>query len=153
MVDPVPRVAKDPAIPVTARIIAPTGLLRYVVDTPLSAFAESIRAIKVSADHVGLTKSNKIIGVTSSVPNEGKSTIAASLAQLSAHAGARVILVDCDLRKPSLSQRLVPNASAGLLDVLTGMVTLNEVVWSDASTTLSFLPGGVKSRLVHTNEI
>jgi succinoglycan biosynthesis transport protein ExoP len=153
---PAPKVTKAAAASVTSRIITPNaggGLLRHVVDTPFSAFAESIRAIKVSAGFGDVAKTNKVIGITSSVPNEGKSTIAASLAQLSAHAGARVILVDCDLRKPSLSQQLVPEASAGLLDVVADMVTLDEVIWSDPSSKLSFLPAGVKRRLFHTSEI
>ena len=107
----------------------------------------------MSADLSGAAKSNKVIGITSSLPNEGKSTIAASLAQLSAHGGARVILVDCDLRKPSLSQELAPKATKGLLDIVTDRVNLDEVIWSDPSSKLSFLPAGVKSRLVHTSEI
>ena len=145
------RAAADPA---ASRIIAPKpGLLRYVIDSPLSPFAESIRAVKVSVDLSGAAKSNKVIGITSSLPNEGKSTIAASLAQLSAHGGARVILVDCDLRKPSLSQELVPNATSGLIDVITDPASLDKVIWSDPSTQLSFLPAGVRSRLIHTSEI
>ena len=145
------RAAADPA---ASRIIAPNaGLLRYVIDSPLSPFAESIRAVKVSVDLSGAAKSNKVIGITSSLPNEGKSTIAASLAQLSAHGGARVILVDCDLRKPSLSQELVPNATPGLIDVITDPASLDKVIWSDPSTQLSFLPAGVRSRLIHTSEI
>ena len=145
------RAAADPA---ASRIIAPNaGLLRYVIDLPLSPFAESIRAVKVSVDLSGAAKSNKVIGITSSLPNEGKSTIAASLAQLSAHGGARVILVDCDLRKPSLSQELVPNATPGLIDVITDTASLDKVIWSDPSTQLSFLPAGVRSRLIHTSEI
>ena len=145
------RAAADPA---ASRIIAPKpGLLRYVIDSPLSPFAESIRAVKVSVDLSGAAKSNKVIGITSSLPNEGKSTIAASLAQLSAHGGARVILVDCDLRKPSLSQELAPNATPGLIDVITDPASLDKVIWSDPSTQLSFLPAGVRSRLIHTSEI
>ena len=100
-----------------------------------------------------MAKANKVIGLTSSLPNEGKSTIAASLAQLSAHGGARVILVDCDLRNPSLSQELVPGASEGLLDVLTGSASLDQVIWTDPSTKLSFLPVAAKSHLTHTSEI
>ena len=69
--------------------------------------------MKVNIDQGGAAKSNKVIGITSSLPNEGKSTIAASLAQLSAHGGARVILVDCDLRKPSLSQKARAESDAG----------------------------------------
>ena len=145
------KAAADPA---ASRIIAPNaGLLRYVIDSPLSPFAELIRAVKVSVDLSGAAKSNKVIGITSSLPNEGKSTIAASLAQLSAHGGARVILVDCDLRKPSLSQELVPKATPGLIDVINGTASLDKVIWSDPSTQLSFLPAGVRSRLIHTSEI
>jgi succinoglycan biosynthesis transport protein ExoP len=142
------------AVPDAQRIIAPSaGLLRHAVDSPLSVFAESIRAVKVSADLAGVTRSNSVIGITSSLPDEGKSTISASLAQLSAHAGARVILVDCDLRKPTLSQQLAPKGTAGLLDVVTDIASLEKVIWSDPCSGVSFLPSGVKSRLVHTSEI
>ena len=145
---------KATAYPAGSRIISPNaGLLRYVIDSPLSPFAELIRAMKVSVDASGAAKSNKVIGITSSLPNEGKSTIAASLAQLSAHGGARVILVDCDLRKPSLSQELAPNATPGLIDVINGTASLDKVIWSDPSSQLFFLPAGVRSRLIHTSEI
>jgi succinoglycan biosynthesis transport protein ExoP len=137
----------------TARKIAPVGVLRYFVDSPFSRFAESIRAVKVSADLDKVTRSNKVIGVTSSLPDEGKSTIAAALALLCAQGGARVILVDCDLRKPSLSRELSPNAGAGLLEVVTEKVGLDDVIWSDPTSRLSFLPVVVKSRLAHTSEV
>ena len=148
------RVSNKAAAATALRIIAPNaGLFRNVIDAPLSPFAELIRAVKVSVDVAGAAKSNKVIGITSSHPNEGKSTIAASLAQLTADGGARVILVDCDLRKPSLSRRLVPDGTRGLIDVITNKASLDKVIWSDPSTRLSFLPAGVKSRLIHTSEI
>ena len=75
-------------------------VLWTVANSPLSRFAESIRAIKVAADMSSVVKTNKVIGITSSVPNEGKSTIAVALAELIAHGGARVLLMDCDLRNP-----------------------------------------------------
>jgi polysaccharide biosynthesis transport protein len=129
------------------------GVAGYLIDSPLSRFAETIRAVKLSADLSGLAKSSKVIGITSSLPNEGKSTIASCLAQLSAHAGARVILVDCDLRQPSLSQELAPNRAKGLIEVITETARLEEVIWRDPSTNLSFLPVVAKSRLTHTSEI
>ena len=107
----------------------------------------------MTADLAGGSKSNKVIGITSSLPNEGKSTVSASLAQLCAHSGARVILVDCDLRKRSLSYDLAPGATKGIIDVLTEAANLNDVIWSDPSTKLSFLPAVVKSRLTHTSEV
>jgi len=137
-----------------SRVIAPNaGLLRTVIDAPLSPFAESIRAVKVSVDVAGAGKSNKVIGITSSHPHEGKSTIAASLAQLAADGGARVILIDCDLRRPSLSRQLVPDATRGLIDVLANKASLDKVIWSDPSTRLSFLPAGMKPHLIHTSEV
>ena len=138
----------------TARTIARNVRpLRHIVDSPLSQFSESIRAVKVTADLGGGSKSNKVIGITSSLPDEGKSTVSASLAQLCAHSGARVILVDCDLRKRSLSHELAPGATKGIIDVLTDAASFNDVIWSDPSTKLSFLPAVVKSRLTHTSEV
>jgi polysaccharide biosynthesis transport protein len=57
------------------------------------------------------------------------------------------------LRKPSLSQKLVPNATPGLIDVITDTASLDKVIWSDPSTQLSFLPAGVRSREIHTSEM
>jgi succinoglycan biosynthesis transport protein ExoP len=138
----------------TSRIIRQNdSLLRYVIDSPLSRFAESFRAVKVGIDLGNVAKSNKVIGVTSSVPNEGKTLISASLAQLCTAGGARVILIDCDLRLPSLSQKLAPKATRGIIDVLTGSSDVENVIWTDPSTHLSFLPVAAKSRLTHTSEI
>jgi len=55
------------------------NLLRYVVDQPFSQFTELLRSLKVMADLNSLVGANKVIGLTSSLPNEGKSTIASNL--------------------------------------------------------------------------
>src|SRR5580704_1861960 len=62
-----------------------------VADAPLSRFTESIRAIKIAIDLARTDNGNKIVGIASSLPDEGKSTIAMSLAQLIAHSGGRAI--------------------------------------------------------------
>jgi Mrp family chromosome partitioning ATPase len=80
-------------------IVRHSGVYWAASEMPLSRFAESIRSIKLAIDLNVTNSSNKVVGITSSLPNEGKSTIAAALAQLMAHAGARVIVVDCDLCK------------------------------------------------------
>jgi polysaccharide biosynthesis transport protein len=134
-------------------IIRGSELFWHVVNGPFSRFAESIRAIKVAADVSGAKNSNKMLGITSALPNEGKSTIAASLALIMAQGGTRVLLVDADLRNPSLTRRLAPSASSGILEVLAGTAALNEVLWKDTASGLRFLPAVVKSRLAHTHEI
>ena len=145
---------KTAADAASARTIASdAGWFQYVLHSPLSRFAESIRAVKVGIDLSGVAKSNKVIGITSSLPNEGKSTISACLAQVAAHGGVRVILVDCDLRKPALSQALAPSATLGLIEVISGAASLDQVIWSYPSSQLSFLPLVAKSRLIHTSEL
>jgi succinoglycan biosynthesis transport protein ExoP len=124
------------------------------VDMPLSRFTEAIRSIKLAADVSAVGKASKVIGFTSSLPNEGKSTLAANLAQLIAHAGARTILVDADLRNPWLSRVLARTAKAGSLDVISGKASLDKAVWNDPITNMAFLPMVSTSRLVrYSNEI
>jgi polysaccharide biosynthesis transport protein len=65
-----------------------------------------------------------------------------AMATLIAQSGARVILVDCDVRRSSISRLLAPNASAGLLDAVAGTVDLADAIWTDATTQLEFLPVG-----------
>lgn len=130
-----------------------SGVFWAATEMPLSSFAESIRSIKLAVDLNVTNTSNKVVGITSSLPNEGKSTIAAALAQLMAHAGARVILVDCDLRNPSLSRSLAPIASAGIVEVTSSRCSLEEAIWKDPKTNLDFLPAVKKTPLFHTSEI
>lgn len=144
----------DEAATVQSRIIQrDKGVLWQVIDAPFSRFAESIRAIKLAGDLFGVSKSNKVVAVTSSLPNEGKSTIATALAQVVGHGGAKAILVDCDLRNPDLSRQLAPKASCGLLEVLTGKSALEQAIWHDPSTTLDFLPTVIETRVAHTSDI
>ncbi|MCK1616117.1 polysaccharide biosynthesis tyrosine autokinase [Bradyrhizobium sp. 159] len=128
-------------------------LLRYVVDNPLSRFSEAVRSVKVAVDLNSIVRENRVLATTSTLPNEGKSTLSTNLAQLMAHGGARVILVDADLRNPSLSRALVPDAKIGLVDVVAQKAQLEDALIVDPVTKLSILPAGTTSKLLHTNEI
>jgi succinoglycan biosynthesis transport protein ExoP len=145
---------KAAASPTDARgLVRQKGAAWSPMDAPFSRFTEEIRSIKLAADLNGATKTSKVIGITSSMPNEGKSTVATALALLAAQTGARVILVDCDLRNPSLSRTLTPKANVGILDIISRKATLEAAVCSDAASKLNFLPAVIKYRLVHSNEI
>jgi len=122
-----------------------------VINSPFSQYSESIHSLKLSLNES--IKSSKVIGFTSSLPGEGKSTVAASFALLTAQTGARVILVDCDLRNPSLSRLLAVSATGGIVDVLAGKTLLNNAIWKEPSTNLAFLPAGIESQLARSNEI
>ncbi|MGY4472358.1 succinoglycan biosynthesis transport protein ExoP [Bradyrhizobium sp. LB9.1b] len=128
-------------------------ILRYVVENPLSRFAEGVRLLKVAADLNSNVRENRVLAITSTLPGEGKSTVSTNLAQLIAHSGARVVIVDADLRNPSLSRALVPDAQVGLIDVIAGRVRLEDAMVTDPETKLSILPTGTTSKLLHTNEI
>jgi succinoglycan biosynthesis transport protein ExoP len=147
------RAPADGGSPAPRTIVSSTPIFRQVIDAPFSRFTESIRSIKVAVDINGVGRTSKVIGFTSSLPNEGKSTVSCALAQLIAHTGSRVILVDCDLRNPSLTRALAPRVSAGILDVLSAKLPIEDIVWTDPTTNLAFLPAPAKSRFAHTSEV
>jgi polysaccharide biosynthesis transport protein len=122
-----------------------------VIESPSPIFAEAIRSIKLGIHYRG-KGCNTVIGFTSALPNEGKSTIAAAVAQLTAKVGGRVIIVDCDLRIPSLSRRWAPNATRGITDVISGARSLEETIWKDPETNLFFLPA-MQTAPLFANEV
>lgn len=129
------------------------ALMRQVVEEPFSLLAEELRAIKIAAELHAAIEKNKVIGITSTLPGEGKSTIACNLAELMADAGKRVILIDADLRKPRLIGCLEPEPTVGLLELLGGKTQLQQVVRFDAETGLAMLPSIVDVHLAHTDEV
>jgi len=134
-------------------IVSDQGFFWHVLDSPMSRFAESIRSIKLAIDTSDGNKSHKIIALTSALPREGKSTVATALAQLISHSGAKTILVDCNFRHATLSQMLTPNAKIGILDVVSGAANLEDVLWTEPYTNLTFLPSVANNRLVNSHEI
>jgi succinoglycan biosynthesis transport protein ExoP len=147
------RVPKEPVLSQRKILFDQQKFMRHVVDEPLSSFAEAFRSVKVAVDISGTIKENKVIGVTSTVPQEGKSTVSCNFAELVAHAGKRVILVDADLRNPTLTRNLAGDAKTGLLEILSGKSELRQAVYVDDLTGLTFLPVVIESRLAHSSEI
>lgn len=139
------------ALATARRISRKKAFMNEVVDQPLSAFAEAFRGIKVASDISG--KDNKVIGITSTLPAEGKSTVASNLAQLIAHGGNRVVLLDGDLRNPSATRAMAPDAKVGLLEVIKGLTSLENGLYVDETTGLHFLPAVTEGRVLHTHEI
>jgi capsular exopolysaccharide synthesis family protein len=107
------------------------GIGEYMVSSPLSIFAESVRRIRVGIDQAlqrgqaGRPASEDggiVIMVTSASPSEGKSTLALSITRAYALAGHKTLLIDCDMRKPSIHRQLNLEPSSGLLEYLTHAV-------------------------------
>ena len=124
-----------------------------VVDLPLSAFAEAIRSIKLTIDLQMDARPCRLVGITSTLPNEGKSTIAAALALLIAQVGGRVLLVDCDLRNPTLSRKFSRTNAVGIFDVVSRKASVTEAIVKDPKSNLALLPAGKRIPLFLTSEI
>lgn len=88
---------------------------------------EGFRKLRNNLDFLRLGGPPQCVAVTSGLPEEGKSTVAASLASAIAAADRSVVLVECDLRRPSLSARLGLEGDAGLTDYLSGDMSLADV--------------------------
>jgi exopolysaccharide transport family protein len=112
----------------------------YLVDKPMSAFAEAFRVLRTSIVYSDPDRRRRIVAVTSGLPDEGKTTTALCLARVAATAGERVLVVDCDLRRRSLNEALDIAPLFGLLQVLAGEKTLADAVMRDEHTSVEILP-------------
>ena len=92
-----------------------------VLDHPESAFSESIRSLRFSLNrYAELGQEMRVVMVSSVLQGEGKSTVAVNLAREAAAAGERVLLIDADLRRPSLADALGLRGDRGLARLLSG---------------------------------
>src|SRR6202142_2717464 len=110
---------------------------------PQSQMAESYRALRTSLLLTSLGGPPKVIMVTSARPQEGKTTTSINTAIVLAQKGVRVLLVDADLRRPSVHKTLGMGPRSGLSNVLTGTATLQQTVTtSPVLPNLFVLPAG-----------
>jgi tyrosine-protein kinase Etk/Wzc len=109
---------------------------------PKSAVAEAFRALRTSLHFSGISKENKIILVTSSFPQEGKSVISSNLSNVIAQTKARVLIIDCDLRRSSLHEKFGYGKTPGLSEILTGDITFAKAVHSTDTEGLDLITAG-----------
>jgi capsular exopolysaccharide synthesis family protein len=104
--------------------------------------AEAFRTLRTNLQFVDVDHPPRVIVVTSALPAEGKTTSACNVALTLALGGARVVLVDGDLRQPTVGEYLGISSAAGLTSVLAGQHQLADVVVSYGRQSLSVLPSG-----------
>lgn len=95
-----------------------TRNIAYVVEKPSSSYSESLRAVRTAMQYAAPDKTMQVVMVTSSIPREGKSHFASSLALLAASGGQKVLLVDADLRRPTVADKFSLTPKAGLAELL-----------------------------------
>lgn len=130
-----------------------TGPRRTAIDAPASSFAETLRNAKIASDVVLQGVGCKVIGVVSVLPGEGKSTVAANFAGLLAANGSRTLLIDGDLRNPSLSRSMPVPAQHGLIDAIVGKQPWQSLLKIDRETRLAMMPAVVHGQFAHTSEL
>lgn len=109
---------------------------------PKSPISEQYRNIRTNILYSSIDEEIRSILVTSSGPGEGKSTTAANLAIVFAQQGKTVLLVDADLRKPTVHYTFNLNNTAGLTSILTNQMELMEAVHQYDEKNLYVLPSG-----------
>ncbi|AIY65440.1 GumC family protein [Pseudoalteromonas piratica] len=105
-------------------------------------FSESIRTFRTNLMLSHLDKANKLIEVTSSVPNEGKTTTSINLC-FALSQMEKVVLIDADMRKPSVCRHFgIPQYHPGLANFIAGTASLEECLYLDEQSGVYIMPSG-----------
>ncbi|TMJ53582.1 MAG: polysaccharide biosynthesis tyrosine autokinase [Alphaproteobacteria bacterium] len=129
-----------------------SGAFREISEVaPFSATAEALRYIKVAIDlHPA---GGKVVGIVSALPGEGKTTVAASFAAFVAKSGSRVLLIDADLRNPSMTNTLGYANAPGLLDMVADKSSFDDLVITDTEYKFDFLPSSTRIKPSNSSDI
>ncbi|WP_020676299.1 GumC family protein [Geopsychrobacter electrodiphilus] len=111
---------------------------------PRSPAAEAFRSLRTSLHFSGVKKEHRVILVASTFPNEGKTTVSANLALTLAQTGQKVLLIGCDLRKPTLHTMFNVAKTPGLTEILIGDCAVADAVHKTGFFELDFINAGTK---------
>jgi polysaccharide biosynthesis transport protein len=137
----VERLSRVANLAVVPKLKGAKHIADRIAQKPLSAFSESVRSLYSGLQLSNVDQPPKVVVMTSSVPQEGKTSLAVSLGRLASKSGARVILIDCDLRRPAVGAQFSPRRpEAGLVEVLAGKRDLASVLHRDPISPLEFVP-------------
>jgi capsular exopolysaccharide synthesis family protein len=113
--------------------------LDAITEKPLSSYSEAIRSIRTSLRYSHVDKEARIVVVTSSLPQEGKTTFAASLGRSVALSGGKALLIDCDFRRPGVARLFGREKSKGLISYFSDGTSAAELIQTDEPTGLHFI--------------
>ncbi|MBM6577483.1 polysaccharide biosynthesis tyrosine autokinase [Microvirga sp. SRT01] len=135
-----PYLAGLPTLGSAVRDVGGSDPISALVDHSQSAYAEGYRNLAASVLEAAGSGKVRTIALTSALPNEGKTTASIGLARIVAMSGPKVVLVDADMRRPSIASALGLRPDVGLQQVLDGEATLDEALVRDSDSPLYILP-------------
>lgn len=133
-------------LPQVAVNSAPGEAANHLVENPLTAIAEAFRGLAGYLTISSRPGHSKIIAVTSAVPGEGKTLTSICLARTLAAGGARVVLLDCDLRRASAS-KFFSRSKAGIAEIIERSVPLERALMRDIRSRIWFMAGRAGSTI------
>ena len=114
-------------------------IISQTASAPSTAFTETLRSTRLAIDANGSKDACQVVGVVSALPNEGKTLVSVTFAEMLASSGAKVLLLDADFRHRGASKLAAPDAVNGLLQVSAGL-PWRQAIYKDEETGLSVLP-------------
>ncbi len=117
-----------------------SGLINYTAIN--SQDVESFRYLRISLDFLAVDQKSKVVGVTSTVPGEGKTFTALNVGSIIASSGQRTVVIGADIRKPRLHKRSEVSNEIGLSTFLANKASLSDIVKTTRLETLDIIPSG-----------
>ncbi|MDQ0350009.1 GumC family protein [Ancylobacter vacuolatus] len=121
-------------------------ILDFLTAKPLSRFSESIRSLRAGVQMSDVDNPPRVVEVTSASPSEGKTSIALAIAASAASSGKRVVLIDCDLRRPSITQQFGLDEKPGLVEWLAQAVSSEGLLHRHSASGIYVLGAGAKTQ-------
>ena len=120
----------------------------WTKENPISYITESYQKFLVNLEYVNVDNEYKVIQVTSSVSGEGKSTFLSNVAFLLSQKGYKTILLDLDLRKPKVHRIYSIENKAGVTEILSEKVSINQAIQKDKKYGFDVITSGEKTNAV-----
>lgn len=122
---------------------------KYVVSNPLSSFAESIRYLRAAIAFSDIDGRTQVVALTSSLPDEGKTSLSVSMARMSAMSGTKTLVIDGDFRRRQLTETMGLDPEIGFIEYLFGQGDLDAAICRDEESDLDILPLSLTGHAPH----
>ncbi|MEM1399369.1 MAG: polysaccharide biosynthesis tyrosine autokinase [Pseudomonadota bacterium] len=123
---------------------AEKNVLRFVTEKPFSTFGEAMRRLFTKIQVMTQDPHDNVVVFTSAIPNEGKSSTTASMAAVASSLGKQVVIIDCDIRRPTIHQLFGLEANVGLVDYLRGEEELEDIIQTHPKSGVHVIARGAK---------